>query len=451
MTGAALDCAPAVAMDLVLVRASASGRALVQAAFADDRLTIHHAADPSALPAELLQGGRAVVLLEAGDDLERVRADLGALRALDPATPVVCLERSPEPELVVAAMRQGVADFLDLEQAPAVLRGRLLGLMGAPKNDPVVRAEATRRAYELALRVARTDVSVLITGESGTGKEVVGRFIHQRSPRRAGPFVAVNCAAIPEQMMEAMLFGHDKGAFTGAHQARAGKFEQAHGGTLLLDEISEMALDLQAKLLRVLQEREVERVGGRGPMAIDVRVLATSNRDLKAAVAAGRFREDLYYRLSVFPLQLAPLRERREDILPLAEFFLDKHARRLGGHRPRLSPASQRLLKEQPWPGNVRELENVVQRALVMAEGPLIEPRDLQLDAAAMPAPGPPPDCEVPPALADQVRQREAQAIAAALAECDGRRRDAARQLGISERTLRYKMQKLREQREQPS
>ncbi len=299
-------------------------------------------------------------------------------------------------------------------------------------------AAATQRCFELAARVARTDVSVLIGGESGTGKEVVARFIHDQSARGAGPFVAINCAAIPEHMLEAMLFGHEKGAFTGAHQMREGKFELACGGTLLLDEISEMTVALQAKLLRVLQEREVERVGGKRPIAVDVRVIATTNRDLKASIAAGTFREDLFYRLSVFPLQLDALRERRQDIRPLAEHFLSKHGR--GAAPAPLSPAALDALVAHDWPGNVRELENVVQRALVLWNGHAIEPADLGLDARS----SRPVDLDALP-LEERMLHTELEIVAQALRHHAGRRDATARALGISVRTLRHKLKRWRD------
>ena len=229
-------------------------------------------------------------------------------------------------------------------------------------SDLIATAEVSRRLAELARRVAASDCTVLIAGESGTGKEVLARFIHHNSPRADRAFVAVNCAAIPENMLEAILFGYERGAFTGAHAAHPGKFEQAQGGTLLLDEVTEMPLGLQAKLLRVLQEREVERLGGRVPIALDVRVLATTNRNLRGEVAAGRFREDLYYRLNVFPLTTAPLRERRDDVLPLAMHVLNARCRP-GEKIPALSAEAAHVLLTHSWPGNVRELDNVMQRA----------------------------------------------------------------------------------------
>ena len=312
-----------------------------------------------------------------------------------------------------------------------------------PDSMPLVgRSPAMQEIYRMLARMMQTDLTVMITGESGTGKEVVARFIHQQSNRAAGPFVGVNCAAIPEHMMEATLFGHEKGAFTGAHQTRPGKFEVCDGGTLLLDEISEMSLELQAKLLRVLQEREVERIGAHKPRSVDVRVLATSNRDLKEAVREGRFREDLYFRLSVFPLQLEPLRQRVEDIVPLAEWFLAKHGARMGRPDAALSPAAREVLVTHPWPGNVRELENAIQRALVMVDGTAVEPEHLGIDGPSAAAA---PDGA---ALETRVRDAEETLIQQTLASCNGRRKDAARALGISERTLRYKLARLREREE---
>jgi len=302
----------------------------------------------------------------------------------------------------------------------------------------IAESNAARRCFDLARRVAGTDVSVLIAGESGTGKEVVARFIHDNSARAAGPFVAINCAAIPEHMLEAILFGHEKGAFTGAHQMREGKFELARGGTLLLDEISEMPVALQAKLLRVLQEREVERVGGKRPIAVDVRVVATTNRDLKASIAEGRFREDLYYRLSVFPLELDALRTRRQDIRPLAEHFLDKHAR--DDVRATLSDAAADALAAHDWPGNVRELENVVQRALVLWNGVAIEPTDLGLPATTARV----VDIRALP-LDERMLHTEVEIVSEALKHHAGRREATARALGISVRTLRHKLKRWRD------
>src|SRR5690606_12186566 len=262
-------------------------------------------------------------------------------------------------ERAVSAMREGAQDYLVkpfeprqlLQEVARHARGQL-----QEDDGPVAVEASSRQLLELAARVARSDSTVLITGESGSGKEVLARYLHQQSPRSQGPFIAINCAAIPENMLEATLFGHEKGAFTGAVQSQPGKFELAQGGTLLLDEVSEMPLALQAKLLRVLQEREVERVGARKAIQLDIRVLATSNRDLQAEVSAGRFREDLFYRLSVFPLAWLPLRQRPADILPLAERLLRRHAAKLHMANVQLGDSARQALLAHAWPGNVREL-----------------------------------------------------------------------------------------------
>ncbi|HEY3786353.1 MAG TPA: sigma-54 dependent transcriptional regulator [Steroidobacteraceae bacterium] len=334
--------------------------------------------------------------------------------------------------------------------------------------EPVACAVSSMRLLDLSRRVAASDCTVLIVGESGTGKEVLARYIHRNSTRLAQPFIAVNCAAIPENMLEAMLFGYERGAFTGAHAGHAGKFEQAQGGTLLLDEVTEMPLGLQAKLLRILQEREVERLGGRTPIALDVRVLATTNRRLREEVAAGRFREDLFYRLNVFPLAIAPLRLRRDDVLPLAMQLLGGRCRP-GERIPALSAEAAHLLLTYPWPGNVRELDNLLQRALILVNGPVIRPDHIQFELAnengaaesavcaslsaqtAAPAGTADPHDEGAPAtaaggsLASSLGQTERDLILDALRSGQGNRREAAERLGISPRTLRYKLARLRE------
>jgi len=307
--------------------------------------------------------------------------------------------------------------------------------------EPVAVDQSSRLIVDLARRVAATDCTVLIVGESGTGKEVLARLIHRASPRATRPFIAVNCAAIPENMLEAMLFGYERGSFTGATNSHAGKFEQAQGGTLLLDEITEMPLQLQAKLLRVLQEREVERIGGTEAKQLDVRVIATTNRMLRAEVAAGRFREDLYYRLNVFPLAVNPLRERRDDILPLATHLLQVRARP-GKRIPALSADAAHLLLMYAWPGNVRELDNLLQRALVLVEGSVIEAEHIlfekqptRLDIA--------PNSGAP-VLHQTMERAERDVILEALRAANGSRREVAEKLGISPRTLRYKLARIR-------
>jgi two-component system, response regulator FlrC len=317
------------------------------------------------------------------------------------------------------------------------------------ESDPVACAPSSRRLVDLARRVALSDCTVLVVGESGTGKEVLARYIHRRSPRGGRPFVAVNCAAIPENMLEAMLFGYERGSFTGAHAAHPGKFEQAQGGTLLLDEVTEMPLGLQAKLLRVLQEREVERLGGRMPVSLDVRVIATTNRRLREDVAAGRFREDLYYRLNVFPLAIAPLRLRRDDVLPLAMQLLTARCRP-GEPIPALSAEAAHLLLTYGWPGNVRELDNLLQRALILVNGPVIRPEHIQFELAnELPQPGAgaaaAAAADASRSLAGSLVQAERDLILDALRNNQGSRREAAERLGISPRTLRYKLARLRE------
>ncbi|KAA0947263.1 sigma-54-dependent Fis family transcriptional regulator [Pseudomonas sp. ANT_H14] len=386
---------------------------------------------------------------------------LGLLRARQPQLPVLLMTAHGAVERAVDAMRQGAADYLVKPFEPKALielvARHALGTLGAADGEgPIAFEPASAQLLELAARVARSDSTVLISGESGTGKEVLARYIHQQSHRASQPFIAINCAAIPDNMLEATLFGHEKGSFTGAIAAQAGKFEQADGGTILLDEISEMPLGLQAKLLRVLQEREVERVGARKPIQLDIRVVATTNRDLSGEVAAGRFREDLFYRLSVFPLAWRPLRERPADIIPLAERLLSKYVNKMKHAQARLSAEAQACLISYPWPGNVRELDNAIQRALILQQGGLIQPQDFCLvlgnsssGAAPLPSLAVPPveaaPAESAGALGDDLRRREFQMIIDTLRSERGRRKEAAERLGISPRTLRYKLAQMRD------
>ncbi|MDD5296440.1 MAG: sigma-54 dependent transcriptional regulator [Rhodocyclaceae bacterium] len=405
-------------------------------------------------------------------DLKMVPMDglqlLAEIRARHPQLPVLLMTAFGEVDKAVSAMRGGACDFLLKPFEPRVLLEYVARYANAPTPDERLIAVDPRTVnlLSLAARVALSDATVLLTGESGTGKEVFARYIHEQSARRSAPFVAINCAAIPENLLEATLFGYEKGAFTGAQSAQAGKFEQADGGTLLLDEISEMPLGLQAKLLRVLQEREVERVGGKKPIHLDIRVLATSNRDMAAEVAAGRFREDLYYRLNVFPLHIPSLRERPGDIAALARHFAKVHSERMG-RAARIAAETEAVLAAQPWPGNVRELENTIQRALILAGADIIRPEHLllmqaprpaapPLQAAAAPPPGvyatapdfprfdtAPPTMPVDATPAN-MKELERRHILEVLAACGGSRKRAVEQLGISERTLRYKLQQYR-------
>ena len=406
------------------------------------------AADGATALVELARLGHGVRLMISDVCMAPMSGDelLARVHAERPDLPVVLMTAYGTIEQAVRAMRRGAADYLVKPFAAKVLVELVARLLPAPTvaaaTGLVAEAETSRRLVVLAERVAKADVTVLICGESGVGKEVFARHIHHCSPRGAGPFVAINCAAIPENMLEAVLFGYEKGAFTGAVQASPGKFEQANGGTLLLDEISEMALGLQAKLLRVLQEREVERLGGRKTLPLDVRVIATSNRDLRAEVAAGRFREDLFYRLSVFPLQLPPLRERPEDILPLVRQALARHCG-AAASPPTLSSGACAKLLAHVWPGNVRELDNVIQRALVVCDGAVIAAADIDVAGftPALPVVAATRSAE----LDDQLRDREHSLILDALKAVSGSRKDAAERLGISPRTLRYKLARMRE------
>ncbi len=368
------------------------------------------------------------------------------IKQVYPQLPVLLMTAYGVIDKAVEAMRAGACHYLTKPFEPDALLAEVVRYMLPAPADGAVEVLAedarSRELFALAQRVAATVATVMITGESGTGKEVVARFIHRASPRAGGPFVAINCAAIPENLLEATLFGHEKGAFTGAQQSQAGKFEQAQGGTLLLDEISEMPLALQAKLLRVLQEKEVERVGGRKAVALDVRVLATSNRDLVAEVKRGGFREDLYYRLNVFPLEMPALRDRPADIVPLAQQFISRFAAGFGRAGVSLSAGAARQLTQYDWPGNIRELENVIQRALILVPGDLIEVEHLpQVSRGLSPSMAEPP-ADVPL----DMKSLERAHIMEALDAVKGSRKLAAQRLGMSERTLRYKLQQYREE-----
>jgi two-component system response regulator FlrC len=421
------------------------------------------------------EGGPAALALLERETFQMVVSDLrmspmdglqllGEIRMKRPGLPILLMTAFGDVDKAVAAMRGGACDFMLKPFEPKALLDQIGRYAIPPAAEGVIAEDSkTREVLLLAARVAKTDATVLLTGESGTGKEVFARYIHDQSQRSKGPFVAINCAAIPDNLLEATLFGYEKGAFTGAQTAQAGKFEQADRGTLLLDEISEMPLSLQAKLLRVLQEREVERVGGKKPTPVDIRVLATSNRNMAAEVAAGRFREDLYYRLNVFPLAIPSLRERPSDILPLARHFIALHGARLG-RMGKIGTVAAAKLAAHGWPGNVRELENVMQRALILAPGEHIEGEHLLLSessTAAISAMILPVDVAVPSAPTFAVHQvqptvsegvpanmkdLERQHILETLAKVGGSRKRAIELLGISERTLRYKLKQYREE-----
>lgn len=337
----------------------------------------------------------------------------------------------------VQLVKQGVIDIFIIPNDNT----RLIDTLNKPSqhnNDIVIQDKNSIVSFELAKKVCHADASVLILGESGVGKEVLAKYIHTHSNRHNKPFVAINCAAIPENMLEGLLFGHEKGAFTGAIQSSPGKFEQANGGTLLLDEISEMPLSLQAKLLRVLQEKEVERLGAKKSIPLDVRVLATSNQNLKEQVKKGLFREDLFFRLNVFPITIAPLRQRVEDILPLANYFIKKYTSNASNFN--LSDNALDKIQRHQWPGNIRELSNVIQRACILANNQ-IQAEDIVFDDIEQPS-----DNGQASSLYDHLKHNESEIIIQVLKDNNGNRKLTAQQLGISPRTLRYKISNMKSQ-----
>lgn len=390
---------------------------------------------------------------------------LKEVKKRSPGTNVVVMTAYGTVETAVEAMKEGASDFLlkpfaadALERILArlesteldVAAGREVGR--APSRPIVTEDPGMKRVLSMAEVVATSQATVLILGESGTGKELLARFIHSRSPRAHCPFISVNCAALPEGLLESELFGYERGAFTGAMMRRIGKFEMAHGGTLLLDEISEIPLGLQAKLLRVLQEREVDRVGGRAPVQIDIRVIATSNRSLRREVEAGRFREDLYYRLNVFPITVPPLRTRPGDIALLASHFVPVACGRNGLPVSPITDEALATLASKPWRGNVRELENAVERAILLARGKPIEPHHFSIEDPSLPlqSDGPSPASggaqePMPGPSTGSLWQMERDMIMSTLATVNGNRTHAAKQLGISIRTLRNKLREYRQ------
>ena len=397
----------------------------------------------------------ALKKLAEHDDLRMIISDvnMGAMSGHDllrevktnyPHIPMMLITAYASISQSVDAIKNGAVDYLVKPFAPNILVetiARHLGVAQLQGDEPIAQAPSSRQLLQLAQRVAKSESTVLIVGESGTGKEVLARYIHNHSPRANQPFIAINCAAIPENMLEAMLFGHEKGAYTGAHSSAPGKFEQANGGTLLLDEISEMDIGLQAKLLRVLQEREVERLGGRKTIKLDVRVIATSNRDMREQVVAGKFREDLYYRLNVFPIEIPPLRERPLDIEPLAQRALAEATAGSGHVACTMTKAAIDKLTRYSWPGNVRELENVMQRALILAADDLIDAEHIHLPGADSVRQTDEIDAEP---SSEDIKTLERKHILETLAAVNGSRKLAVKKLGISERTLRYKLQQYR-------
>ena len=392
---------------------------------------------------------------------------LAQAREKHPQLPVVVMTAYADTQLAVLALKGGARDFLIKPFMPQQLLEVIARHHPSPPpaktsadgeiiaSDPAILAVKNR-----CERVAGTGATVLLTGESGVGKDVFAKQIHQLSGRNSKPYVAINCAAIPDNLLESTLFGYEKGAFTGATKAQPGKFEQANGGTLFLDEIGEMPLELQAKLLRVLQDQVVERLGSMRSVNCDVRIVAATNQDLQQRVKDGKFREDLYFRLAVFPIRIPPLRERHQDILPLAEHFLARYGRTMGRQGLKLSVQSKQALQSYPWPGNVRELENAMQRALLLSDGDLIEPNDIELHGsepsmassapmANLSAGGTPlaysSDTESTTSGAQDMDSIEREHILKVLKQVDGNRKEAVNILGLSERALRYKLKAYKE------
>jgi two-component system, response regulator FlrC len=374
---------------------------------------------------------------------------VAALRREHIHLPVVAFGINAEPAHAVAAIKGGAVDFVSLPPDPKVI-ALIFETLGAEPRQLVCVDPRMQEVLSLARQFAPSDASVLITGESGTGKEVMARFVHRHSRRAKGAFVSVNCAAIPDNLLESELFGHEKGAFTGALNRRVGKFEEADGGTLLLDEVSEMDIRLQAKLLRALQEREIDRVGGNQPVKVDLRIIATSNRDLEASVAEGRFREDLYFRLNVVNLHLPPLRERPGDVAALALHFIEKYSGLNGLPVSGLTSEARGLLTRYPWRGNVRELENCMHRAVLLARAGAVGQDAIMLkqkpQASPVLEPAPGSASGSAPLVGKTVAGVERDLILETLQHTSGNRTHAAAMLGISIRTLRNKLKEYLDQ-----
>jgi len=459
---------PSADPPILIVEDKDSLRTMLRHALEAQGHTVVEARDQPEAEAALVASHPAVVL----SDLRLTEGDgFGVLRAAkdaDPELPVIVMTAFGSIQDAVAAMKEGALDFLAkpvdpehlllmVERALAqrrlatenlILREELAQRRGAPQ---IVGDDAKLKQVSMALhRAAATDTTVLLEGESGTGKELFARALHALSERNDGPFIAINCAAIPETLLETELFGHEKGAFTGAAQRKSGKFELAHRGTLFLDEIGDMPLALQAKILRALEEKTFERVGGTTPLRVDVRVVAATNRNLKAAVAARQYREDLYFRLSVFPILIPPLRDRPDDIPTLARYFIDRFCRDLGKRPLALSPAAEQDLRSYGWPGNVRELQNCIERAAILTEGDTIQPRHLNLSFRG-PAPAQPEEdggpwskIDLSGTLAEATRRTVAEVerrkIEQALKDAAGNRGRAAEVLQVSYKTFTAKL-----------
>lgn len=399
-----------------------------------------------------LRSGRGadLIMIDVKQDIAGFIAQLKEERFV---VPVVACGINTDAATAVRAIKAGAKEYIPLPPNAELIAAVLQAV--TEESNAMIAGDASMKAIlQVADRVAPSDATILITGESGTGKEVMSRYIHQKSKRSNGPFISINCAAIPESLLESELFGHEKGAFTGAVARRTGKFEEANGGTLLLDEVSEMHPSLQAKLLRAIQERVIDRVGGNAPVKVDIRLIATSNRDMEQTVREGKFREDLYFRLNVINLALPPLRERPADVVPLAAMFAAKYSEQNGIPNKRLSPAATEKLRAHHWQGNVRELENTMHRAVLVSQEAEIEPTAIMLagqkaasvaqtaaatakavEKAAAPASG-----DQPALVGRTVADVERELILNTLDHCLGNRTHAANILGISIRTLRNKL-----------